>query len=114
MAMVLCVGTDDVLMTTRKMILERAGHTVISVTDQDALFSACHDHAVKVAVLGQNMEPRSKRLAFSMIRNHCPGAKVLSLHRAGSGPILPEADDWLAVPADVPSDLAEHVDKLAR
>ena len=114
MATVVCVGTDDVLMHTRKMILERAGHRVLLVKGQDDLVSACRDHPVQVAVLGQNMERTQKLQAFSAIRNHCPSAKVLSLYRVDIGRSLPDADDWLEVPADVPTDLAERVSKLAR
>ena len=112
--MVLCVGTDDVLMHTRKLILERAGHRVFSVKGAHDLVSACQNNSVQVAVLGQNMERGQKLLAFSLIRNHCPGAKVLSLYRIDTGRALPDADDWLEVPADVPSDLAEHVSNLAK
>ena len=112
--MVLCVGTDDVLMHTRKMILERAGHRVFSVKGPQELISACENNSVQVAVLGQNMDRSQKLLAFSLIRSHCPGAKVLSLYRVDTGRALPDADDWLQVPADVPSDLAERVTKLAR
>lgn len=112
--MVLCVGTDDVLMHTRKMILERAGHSVLMIKDLNDLAGACQSHSVQVAVLGQNMEREDKVHAFSLIRRHCPGAKVLSLYRADIGRSLPDADDWLQVPADVPSDLAERVTKLAK
>ncbi len=114
MANVLCVGTDDVLMHTRKMILERAGHSVVTVRGTHDLVSACENNPVQVAVLGQNMERGQKLLAFSLIRNHCPSAKVLSLYRIDTGRALPDADDWLQVPADVPSDLAERVSKLSR
>jgi len=40
-ALVLCTGVDKVLLETRKLILEHAGHTVVSVSDEVSLLSAC-------------------------------------------------------------------------
>lgn len=114
MTMVLCVGTDDVLMATRKMLLERAGHSVIAVKESRALIAACRENPIKVAVLGQNMDRESKIQAFNLIRQQCPGVRILSLYRIDTGRFLPGADDWLEVPTSVPSDFAERVSKLAR
>ena len=40
MSLVLCTGVDPVLMETRKLILERAGHTVITAMGERELAAA--------------------------------------------------------------------------
>jgi hypothetical protein len=40
-ALVLCTGIDPVLMETRKLILERSGHKVMSATAEPELENAC-------------------------------------------------------------------------
>ena len=101
MASVLCTGADPVLLETRKLILEQAGHTVISAGKID------------VAVIGQSISSNNKRIVSSLVRQHCPGAKVLELYRPTEGRIIPDADSWLEVPALVPQDLAIWVERLA-
>jgi CheY-like chemotaxis protein len=53
MALVLCTGVYPVLIKTRKLIFEHAGHTVIPCTDELQLVAACEEHAFDVAVIGQ-------------------------------------------------------------
>jgi CheY-like chemotaxis protein len=113
MAVVLCVGTDELLMETRRLILEQAGHTVVPATNEPEVIHACTNNGIQVAVLGQMVEPEAKRRVFAAVRQHCPSAKVLSLYLRGSGRELPDADNWLEVPVDVPAALAEHVAQLA-
>ena len=113
MASVLCTGADSVLLETRKLILEQAGHTVISATHQDEVIAACKAGKIDVAVIGQSISSNNKRLVSSLVRQHCPGAKVLELYRPTEGRIIPDADSWLEVPALVPQDLAIWVERLA-
>src|SRR5579864_3033657 len=40
-ALVLCTGINDVLIATRKLILERAGHKVVTATGERELITAC-------------------------------------------------------------------------
>ena len=40
MALVLCTGFDKTVLETRKLILENAGHTVVTVTDETALVAS--------------------------------------------------------------------------
>jgi CheY-like chemotaxis protein len=112
-ALVLCVGSDETLMETRRLILEQAGHTVIQAATEPEVIRACSNTAIRVAVLGQMFEREAKRRVFAAIRHHCPSAKVLSLYLRGSGRLLPDADGWLEVPVDVPASLAERVSQLA-
>jgi DNA-binding NtrC family response regulator len=114
MAIVLCVGGDKTLMETRKMILERGGHTVVLATDAREVENACADTPFEVAVIGQNVIPAEKQSAFDVIREKRPTAKILCLYNSALGRVLPNADDWMEVPANVPGELAERVTKLAR
>jgi DNA-binding NtrC family response regulator len=114
MALVLSIGSDKTLMETRKMILERAGHSVVSAIDLREAEMACTESRFQVAVIGQNVIPAEKQRAFDLIREKCPTAKILCLYNSATSPVLRGADDWLEVPAKVPGELAERVTKLAR
>ena len=112
MALVLCTGIDTALLHTRKLILERAGHTVLTATSERELVAACEKHRFDVAVIGQTVSPRMKRTIASLIRSHCRSARVLELYQRHEGKVLEDADSWMDVPADVPRDLAERVTEL--
>lgn len=60
MALVLCTGVDEALLQTRRLILESAGHLVVSVTDEQALITACNAHSFDVAVIGQTVTSKMK------------------------------------------------------
>ena len=112
-ALVLCTGVHHNLVETRKLILEDAGHTVITATSESAIEHACEQHNFEVAVIGQAISTNEKSHFLAIIRRHCPAAKVLELYPPYLGRTLQSADDWLQVPLDVPPDLAEHVTALA-
>ena len=114
MALVLCTGVDKALLETRRLILERAGHAVVSVRDETSLLQACQKHSFDVAVFGQTVSPNMKRHVVSLIKQHCPGVKILELYPQFSNRVLPDADAALAVPVDVPKDLADRVNELAK
>jgi CheY-like chemotaxis protein len=111
-ALVLCTGKDLSLLRTRKLILEKAGHTVVPATDHRDIVAACKKHKFDVAVVGQSISPESKKTVGSLIRQFCPSAKILELYQANSGPTIKDADSWLEVPTDVPQDLAKRVSEL--
>ncbi len=113
MALVLCTGTDDGLMQTRKLILERAGHQVVPATDLKTVERACEQTDFDVVVLGQTVSSWEKRRITELARQRCRDAKILELHRPGyaSKHVL-DADDWLEVPAEIPDDLAKRVAAL--
>jgi CheY-like chemotaxis protein len=113
MALVLCTGVDPVLIKTRQLILERAGHEVVAAMDERAVKTACEQHMFDVAVIGQAVSVRVKRQIMTVIRKYCATAKILELYRFSTGRILEDADSWLEVPADVPQQLAERVTALA-
>jgi hypothetical protein len=114
MASVLCTGIIDFdLMETRKLILEKAGHTVITAVDDNEIVAACRSNAFDVAVIGQMEASNIKRSVFEVVRCNCYSARILELFTADAGPVLAEADLWLEVPANSPNDLADKVFELA-
>ena len=60
MALVLCTGVDPVLMRTRQLILENAGHTVVPASDERETKTVCNQHEFDVAVIGQSISPKGK------------------------------------------------------
>jgi len=113
MALVLCTGVDPVLLKTRELILQNAGHRVITAMDESAIAMACGQHAFEVAVIGQTAPESVKRRIMTLIRTNCPAARVLELYRFSTGKILEDADAWLEVPSDLPQELAERVNAMA-
>jgi hypothetical protein len=112
MATVLCTGADRTLIETRALILRRAGHTVMPVMGEPELIAACQENRFDVAVIGQAISNVQKQHVFDLVRQYCPTAKVLELYSPVRGAVLRGEDGWLEVPAQVPTDLAERVEKL--
>src|SRR5438132_5161135 len=75
MALVLCTGVDPVLMKTRQLILQQAGHEVVTAIDEDAVKTACQQRMFDVAVIGQAASASKKRAIVALIRKHCASAK---------------------------------------
>ena len=113
MALVLCTGVDLSLVHTRQLILERAGHTVVSALDEPSLLAACERNKFDVAVVGQTVSAKVKRRIARVVRENCPNAKLLELYALSTGKVLEDADAWLEVLADVPQELVTRVDALA-
>jgi CheY-like chemotaxis protein len=106
MATVLCTGSDEALMASRKLLLEQAGHKVVLVTAEPQLLAACAEHTFDVVVIGQALHTNEKCRIFRLVREHCPTAKVLELSAVGVGErVLPQADDSL-----IPESDRTHVD----
>ena len=112
MAHVLCTGADRTLMETRKLILERAGHAVTTARSEQEVRDACADKSFDVVVIGQPTVLPEKRRILDLVRQLCPGVKVLDLHYPNT-PMLDGADASLEVPGSVPGDLPERVAELA-
>jgi hypothetical protein len=113
MALVLCTGIDFALTETRRLILEKAGHTVITALDDTEMVAACRANAFDIAVIGQIEASNIKCHFFELLRYNCCSAQILELFTADAGPVLAEADSWLEVPANSPNDLANKVFELA-
>ena len=114
MAVVLCLGTDDALLATRRMILERAGHRVLQAKSLPEVVIHCTEQLVDVVVLGQGVPSQEKLRANDFIRAECPHSKILELHTLGARRALRDADASLPVPVDVPSELSQTVEELAK
>ena len=113
MARVLCTGVDEVLLQTRRLILEKAGHEVVTATTEPALITACKEYSFDVAVIGQALPTNLKRRTSMLIRQFCADVKVLELYERHRARVLDDADMWLAVPSEAPRDLADRVTDLA-
>jgi hypothetical protein len=114
MAVVLCTGVDKMLLQTRQLLLEKAGHTVVVVMDENTLFDVCQKHSFDVAVIGQTVTSKMKSRIAMLIRERCPYVKLLELYPPYIGKVLDDADAWLAVPAETPNELADYVADLAK
>ena len=113
MALVLCTGVDPVLMATSKLILERAGHTVIPASNEHELEAACSKQALNVAVIGQNISAKVKGRVLDLVRKYCPSTRILELYPPYGSKALETADAWLEMPTEAPEALADAVDSLA-
>ena len=68
MALVLCTGVDPSVVRTRHLILERAGHKVVSAMDEASLSVACQQNQFDVAVVGQTVSTKTKHRIARLIR----------------------------------------------
>lgn len=113
MALVLCTGVDPILMKTRQLILETAGHTVIPALDERGIEAACSQYKFDVAVIGKSITPKIKARVLELLRKHCPAARILELYPAYTGRALKDADAWLEMSSASPEELADAVNLLA-
>ena len=112
MALVLCTGVDPVLLRTRQLILENAGHTVAPASGEHEIRAVCSKQKIDVAVIGQNIPPTVKARMVELVREYCPGAGILELCPQYASKTLKDADAWLEMPAD-PEELVNAVNSLA-
>jgi DNA-binding NarL/FixJ family response regulator len=113
MALVLCTGSDPLLMKTRQLILEQAGHTVLSASNGQEIENACLQNKFEVVVMGQSTPTVVKRQNLRLIRKFCPTARVLELYPSYVGRVLDEADCWLEMPPGSPQEFIDLVNLLA-
>jgi len=113
MAKVLCTGWDTSLLATRALILQTAGHEVRQARTQNEVVFECAKQQFDVVVIGQTVTNRMKHLIVSVVRQNCPDVKILELYQPHMGRAVEDADSWLEVPAEIPSDLAKRVGELA-
>lgn len=112
MAVVLCTGVQPALTQTRKIILENAGHTVVTAQTESEIVAACREFKFDVTVIGQASQAKLKRDWVRLVRQHCPSVRVIEVYMTSAGMALPDADEWLESPV-VPDKLAERVAALA-
>ena len=112
MALILCMGADRELLKTRQLILERAGHQVITSLDERELIHHCHHYTFDLAVIGQSLGDEMKLHAMDLLREHCPSVKILELYSEHRERALKYADAWMEMPTNGPQDLEDVVRTL--
>ena len=112
MALVLCTGVDPTVMKTQQLMLEQAGHQVISVLTEKDLEKACIENRFDVAVIGHGMSSKAKPRVSALVRQHCPDVAILELHAQYADRTLADADAWLAMPFG-PPEFVDAVNSLA-
>ena len=101
-------------MQTRRLILERAGHSVTQATDLRRVIAACQRDEFHVALLGQLLGFPEKLRVTDVIRKNCPGAKILELYTSVAPEIPKDADAHLSVNSDnLAEDLTGAVNRLS-
>ena len=113
MSLVLNTGLYPPLLETRRLVLEHAGHIVITRAQDGEIVKACRNYQFDVVVIGQSAPPPVKRRIFRLVRMHCQSAKILELTSPDSGKSLEDADSWLEIHPMQPTALQERVASLA-
>ena len=113
MANIIHIGTSEPILTTRKTILERAGHTVTLARDLRAVIAACENQSFDLAIVGQTLPAMEKLRVSDTLRQKCQGIWVLEFHDAVK-PDLNNADAHLRVAETSPDVFLDTVDRLAR
>jgi len=111
MARILHVGTNDAVMTTRRAILQRAGHEVTLAHNVREVLAACMANGFDVVILGQSLPPREKQRVVHTVMEHCTPIRFLEYHN-GVAPDLPSVHAHLHVPSSTPQSLIESVNHL--
>jgi CheY-like chemotaxis protein len=114
MALILCTGNDLQVMQERKQLLEQAGHTVITATNEGELVAACEGHQFDVVIIGQTLGPQMKQHVADFIRRYCPRSKVLELYSPSAGRAVPYVDSWIPVRDHPTNELADRVNELTK
>ena len=97
MSLVLNTGMYPPSLETRKLVLEHAGHVVITRTEDSEIARACEEYQFDVVVIGQSAPVRIKRRILHQVRRHCRSVKVFELFSSDFGKALSDADAWLEV-----------------
>jgi CheY-like chemotaxis protein len=113
MPTVIHVGTNEAVLSTRKTILEKAGHTVHLARDLHELIAACEKASFDVGIVGQSLPATEKQRVSGILRQYCSGIKILEFHN-GVVPEVETADAHLRVGDSTPADLVNTVHALAR
>ena len=98
-------------MQARRLILERAGHTVTPARNLREVIAACRSDSFSVVILGPALPRNEKLRVRDVLYIECRDAKVLELH-TGVAPELSSADAHLRVTASAPEGLVACVDSL--
>ena len=109
MARILSISYDEMLLRTRAMILEGAGHQVTSALGFTDGRGACQGGAFQLFILGHSIPERDKVELLACFRAAHPKAHVIALTRAGETR-LREVDTYVN-PGD-PQDLLRAISHI--
>jgi DNA-binding NtrC family response regulator len=88
---ILSVSYDEVLLSTRHLLLEREGYEVTSVMGLEAAMEKCHQGDFDIFVLGHSIDPSEKRQMAEAFRRSCP-APIISLRRSAGDELVDGAE----------------------
>ena len=111
MANILRIGMDESSTKPRRMLLERAGHTISEAGDVRQLVAACSGVHFDLIIIGHKLPAMEKLRVSTLVEEHCPGTKILELHTAPT-PDLDHVDAHLHINGDSPEDLFRYVERL--
>ena len=114
MSLVLNTGAYPPLLETRRLVLENAGHIVVTRAAESEIALACQGYPFDVAVIGQSAPAHLKRRIFRLVRKHCGSARILELITSDSSRALEAADAWLEVQPMQADLFAQRVSELGR
>ncbi len=86
---------------------------MFTAIDELDVVDGCKEFAFAVAVVGQSASRSKKHALASLIRKHCPSARILELFTTYEGTVLKDADAWLQISPNSPHELVERVNELA-
>ncbi len=109
MARILVVSNDNVLLQTRRMLLESNGYEVVASLGYEASVEQCKRGGFDLFILGHSMPQADKQKLVSTFRRECP-APIISLLRPNEAPL---ADADYHIEPD-PVKLLELVDGLLK
>ena len=93
MARVLSISYDETLLRTRELMLESAGHEVISALGYRDAMETCVSTA-ELAIIGHSIPSKDKLAIIDCFRTANPKGIVIALTRAGE-PRLREVDHYV-------------------
>ena len=107
---ILSVSYDGVLLATRRLLLEGAGHRVVSAMGFAEALSLCDSH-FDLIIMGHSIPRKDKVAIVAELRRRGCAAPLLSLLRHGDKP-LAEAVEWIE--ADQPQELLKAVSRILK
>lgn len=112
MALILCIGSEPEILENRREAMEKAGHTVLIARNKQELQDACRRNNIAVAVLGSHMSDNMKRNVADLLREHCPGSKIIELCDEPHGRAIEDADSWASSINE--SEINDRIDQMKK
>ena len=100
MAKILSVAFNEILKTTRHLLLEQQGFSVYSVLNLAEIEAIDKLDNMDLALIGHGFRGVEKRKIAHIVNNHCPGLPILEM--CYQSPEIPGADFILS---DSPDEL---------